>query len=78
MTATAPRKSAPAAVRITKDIDEALSMAARDFKTTRANIVKCALKEYLEDMADRKAIADAKKEGGEMITHAELKAQLGL
>lgn len=36
------------------------------------------LLEYLEDMADSKAIAEAKKQGGEMITHAELKAQLGL
>ncbi|KKW34044.1 MAG: Histidine-tRNA ligase [Candidatus Giovannonibacteria bacterium GW2011_GWA2_53_7] len=36
------------------------------------------LLEYLEDMADSKAIAEAKKKGGPMITHAELKARLGL
>ncbi len=78
MTTATARRAEPAAVRITKDIDRALSLAAKDFKTTRATIVKKALLEYLEDMADSKAIADAKKAGGEMITHAELKAKLGL
>lgn len=77
-TATARKTSEPAAVRINKDIDRALSLAAKDFKTTRASIVKNALLGYLEDMADRKAIADAKKQGGKMITHAELKVKLGL
>jgi predicted DNA-binding protein len=77
-TATARKVSEPAAVRINKDIDHALSLAAKDFKTTRASIVKNALLEYLEDMADSKAIADAKKQGGKMITHAELKVKLGL
>ena len=78
MTTATARKAEPAAVRITKDIDRALSSAAKDFKTTRASIVKNALVEYLQDMADSKAIAEAKKKGGKMITHAELKAQLGL
>jgi len=78
MTATERKAVEPSAVRITKDINAALSHAARDFKTTRASIVKRALLEYLEDMADSKAIADAKKKGGKMISHAELKAQLGL
>lgn len=78
MTTATERKAEPAAVRITKDIDRALSSAAKDFKTTRASIVKNALVEYLQDMADSKAIADAKKKGGKMITHAELKAWLGL
>ncbi len=78
MTTATARKAEPAAVRITKEIDRALSSAAKDFKTTRAGIVKRALLEYLEDMADSKAIAEAKKKGGKMITHAELKAELGL
>lgn len=78
MTATERKAVESSAVRITKDINAALSHAARDFKTTRASIVKRALLEYLEDMADSKAIADAKKKGGKMISHAELKAQLGL
>lgn len=77
-TATARKAAEPAAVRITKDIDRALSSAAKDFKTTRASIVKNALLGYLEDMADSKAIAEAKKQGGKMVTHAELKARLGL
>lgn len=67
-----------AAVIITRDIDRALSSAAKDFKTTRARIVKSALTEYLQDMADSKAITEAKKKGGKMISHAELKAELGL
>ena len=66
------------AVIITRDIDRALSSAAKDFNTTRARIVKSALTEYLQDMADSKAIAEAKKKGGKMISHAELKAELGL
>jgi predicted transcriptional regulator len=78
MTTTTARKAEPAVVRITKDIDRALSSAAKDFKTTRAQILKSALVEYLQDMADSKAIAEARKKAGKMITHAELKAQLGL
>lgn len=79
MTTTTVRKSAePAAIRINKEIDRALSIAAKDFGTTRASIVKNALLEYLEDLSDSKAIADAKKQGGQMISHAELKASLGL
>jgi predicted DNA-binding protein len=78
MTTATARKAEPAAVRITKDIDRALSSAAKDFKTTRAQIVKSALVEYLQDMADSKAIAEAKKKGGPMIPFSELKKQLGL
>jgi len=78
MTTATARKAEPAAVRITKDIDRALSSAAKDFKTTRAQIVKSALVEYLQDMADSKAIAEAKKKGGPMIPFLELKKQLGL
>lgn len=78
MTTTTARKPEPASVRINKEIDRALSIAAKDFNTTRARIVKHALEEYLQDMADSKAIADAKKKGGKMLTHAELKARLGL
>lgn len=78
MTTATARKAEPAAVRITKEIDLALSSAAKDFKTTRAKIVKNALVEYLQDMADSKAIADANKKGGKMISYAELKAGLGL
>jgi len=68
----------PAAVRISKDIDRALSSAAKDFKTTRASIVKNALLEYLEDLSDSKAIAEAKKKGGKMIPFSDLKKELGL
>lgn len=81
MTATPARKAAtePAAIRITKDINSALTIAAKDFKTTKAKLVKNALVEYLEDLADIKAIQDAKKkDGGRMVTHAELKERLGL
>lgn len=78
MTATTRKGAEPTAVRITKDIDAALSIAARDFKTTRATIVKHALLEYLEDMADSKAIADAKKSGGKMIPFSELRKEFGL
>ena len=70
--------TAASTIRINKKIDTALSSAAKDFKTTRATIVKNALVEYLQDLSDSKAIADAKKEGGKMISHAELKARLGL
>ena len=78
MTATARKDIEPAAVRINKDIDRALSSSAKDFKTTRASIVKNALLEYLEDMADSKAIADAKKQGGKMVPFSELRKELGL
>ncbi len=79
MTSATTRKTAEtAAVRITKDIDRALSSAAKDFKTTRARIVKNALMEYLEDMADSKAIAEAKNQGGKMIPFSELRKELGL
>ena len=79
MTTTTARKAVePAAVRITKDIDRALTSAAKDFKITRASIVKNALLGYLEDLSDSKAIADAKKKGGKMTPFSELKKELGL
>jgi predicted transcriptional regulator len=74
---TVPATPSPA-VRISKNIDLALSRAAKDFKTTRASIVNKALLEYLEDMADSKAIAEAKQAGGEMVSFAELRKELGL
>lgn len=77
-TVTARKASDPAAVRISKEIDRALSCAAKDFNTTRARIVKNALLEYLEDMADSKAIAEAQKNGGKMIPFSELRKELGL
>jgi predicted DNA-binding protein len=77
-TATAKKPLERPAVSITKDIDRALSSAAKDLGITRAKIVKSALTEYLQDLADSKAIAEAKKQGGKMISHAELKARLGL
>ena len=78
MTTATARKAEPAAVRITQDIDRALSSAAKDFKTTRAKIVKSALVEYLQDMADSKAIAEAKKKGGKMLPFSVLRKELGL
>ncbi|KAF0205349.1 MAG: hypothetical protein FD173_1111 [Gallionellaceae bacterium] len=77
-TATARKASEPAAIRISKDIDRALSHAAKDFGITRASIVKNALLEYLEDMADSKAIGEAKAKGGKPIPFSELKKELGL
>ena len=65
-------------IRINKEIDIALTIAAKDFNTTRASIVKNALVEYLQDMSDSKAIAAAKKDHRPTISHAELKARLGL
>ncbi len=77
-TSTARKAAEPAAIRVTKDIDRALTSAAKDFKTTRAKIVKNALLEYLEDLADSKAIADAKKQGGPMIPFSELRKRVGV
>lgn len=77
-TATTRKTAEPAAVRINKDIDRALSDAAKDFKTTRASIVKNALLVYLEDMADSKAISEAKAKGGKMTPFSELRKEFGL
>ena len=78
MTTATARRAEPAAIRINKDIDRALDSAAKDFKVTRASIVKNALLEYLEDMADSKAIAEAKKQGGKSIPFSELRKELGI
>jgi predicted DNA-binding protein len=75
---TTSRRAESAAIRINKDIDLALTHAAKDFKTTRASIVKRALLEYLEDMADIKAMEEAKQKGGKMIPFDELRKELGL
>ncbi|MDH2918393.1 MAG: DUF6290 family protein [Sideroxydans sp.] len=75
---TTARRAEPAAIRINKDINLALESAAKDFKVTRASIVKNALLEYLEDMADSKAIAEAKKQGGKNVSFSELRKELGL
>jgi predicted transcriptional regulator len=52
--AIAQRSPEPATIRINKEIDRALSSAAKDFKTTRASIVKNALLTYLEHLAKSK------------------------
>jgi len=52
--AIAQRSPEPATIRISKEIDRALSSAAKDFKTTRASIVKNALLTYLEHLAKSK------------------------
>ncbi len=70
--------TATSTIRINKEIDIALTIAAKDFNTTRAAIVKNALVEYLQDMSDSKAIEAAKKDHHPTISHAELKARLGL
>lgn len=70
--------TAASTIRINKEIDQALSSAAKDFKTTRASIVKNALTEYLQDLSDSKAIADAKKRGGKLIPFEDLRKELGL
>lgn len=77
-TSTTRKTSESVSVRIAKDIDLALTSAAKDFKTTRARIVKNALLGYLEDLADSKAIADARKQGGKTISFSELRKELGL
>lgn len=58
------RRAEPASVRISKDINQALTNAAKDFKTTRAATVKNARLDYLEDMADLKAIEAQKNKDG--------------
>ena len=68
--------TAVSSVRINKQIDRALSSAAKDFNTTRANIVKHALLDYLEDMADIKAINS--RQGEKDIPWEQVKAELDL
>ncbi len=58
------RRAEPASVRISKDINQALTNAAKDFKTTRAATVKNTRLDYLEDMADLKAIEAQKNKDG--------------
>lgn len=67
-----------ASIRINKELDAALSSAAKDFNTTRAAIVKMALAEYLQDLSDSKAIAEAKKQGGVMVAFDEVRKDFGL
>ena len=55
------------------DLSEALARAAKNAKTTPANLARRAIQSYLEEMVDAKAVKRALSKGGKAIPWAELK-----
>lgn len=79
MTTVIARKVAEhPAIHLSDDLDRALSTAAKDLNLSRASIVHTALVEYLQDLADSKALAEARAQGGELIAFADLRRELDL
>ena len=60
------------------DLSEALVRAAKNAKTTPATLARRAIKSYLEEMADGKAVKRALSKGGKPIPWAEVKRRHGL
>ena len=60
------------------DLSEALQRAAKNARTTPANLARRAIRSYLEEMADAKAVKRALSEGGKSISSMEVKRRHGL
>ena len=60
------------------DLSEALSRAAKNARTTPANLARRAIQSYLEEMADAKAVKRALSKGGKPIPWVEVKRRHGL
>ncbi len=60
------------------DLSEALARAAKSARTTPANLARRAIRSYLEEMADAKAVKRALSQGGNPISWGEVKRRYGL
>ena len=61
------------------DLSQALARAAKNARTTPANLARRAIQSYLEEMADAKAVKRAAlSKGGKPIAWVEVKRRHGL
>ena len=60
------------------DLSQALARAAKNARTTPANLARRAIQSYLEEMADAKAVKRALSRGGKPIAWVEVKRRHGL
>jgi predicted transcriptional regulator len=60
------------------DLSEALARAAKRARTTPANLASRAIRSYLEEMADAKAVKSALAQRGKLVPWREVKRRHGL
>ena len=60
------------------DLSEALDRAAKNARTTPANLARRVIQAYLEELADAKAVKRALSKGGKPIGWADVKRRHGL
>ncbi len=60
------------------DLRAALARAAKSAKTTPANLARRAIRSYLEELVDTKAVKRALAQGGSPIPWGEVKRRNGL
>mgnify|MGYP001438151634 CR=1 FL=1 len=65
-------------VKLTPQLDTALSREARRAHKSKAGLVRAAVAQYLRDATDFQAVLDARKHRGRTRTLARVKQRLGL
>lgn len=65
-------------VKLTPELDTALSREAQRARKSKASLVRAAVAQYLQDAADYQAVLDARKHRGRTRTLAQVKQRLGL
>lgn len=65
-------------VKLSPELETALSAHARRSRKSKTSLVRAALVQYLEDVADYQAVIAARKRGGRTRTLAQVKKRLGL
>ena len=65
-------------VKLTPELDTALSREAQRVRKSKASLVRAAVAQYLQDAADYQAVLDARKHRDRTRTLAQVKQRLGL
>ena len=65
-------------VKLTPELETALSREARRARKSKASLVLDAVVQYLQDAADHQAVLDSRKHRGRTHTLDQVKQRLGL
>jgi predicted DNA-binding protein len=65
-------------VKLTPELDTALSREAQRARKSKASLVRAAVAQYLQDASDYQAVLGARKHRGRTRTMAQMKQRLGL
>jgi predicted DNA-binding protein len=65
-------------VKLTPELETALSREARRARKSKATLVRDAVAQYLQEVADYQAVLDSRKRRGRTHTLDQVKQRLGL